>query len=114
MTFINTFVAPTPLTPYLGSVEKAHTAMAAASDAATVADINDFAVRTLRESFGFAGTRQLLAEEAARLNHLGALVDCNLYVRARRTGSYFRLNRAQRVLVWQAVVSRRLLAGAPL
>ena len=109
MAFINTFVAPTPLTSYMSSVEKAHTSMAAARNAATLSDINDYAVCTLRESFGFMGTRRMLAEEAARLTHLDALVDCNRYVRARRTGSHYHLSRAQRVLVWQAVVSYHLI-----
>lgn len=76
-----------------------------------VADLNDWAVNTLRESAAShdrwppRSLRFLLCEEEARLlrEQIGSL---RCYLKCRRVGSRWRLSRAERRAVYVAIITR--------
>ena len=86
-------------------------AMLDSGDEGTLVDLNDWAVNTLREyarNRNRKGLNVMLSEEAGRIRR--ASLSLKGYLRARRAGSRFPLNRRDRQAVYAVVMTRALLA----
>ena len=103
------------------NVATATTHLANLSDATTRVELSDWAVNTLRaaaragelrKGFGAATVADLpalLGQELARITAAGIALDATgllPYLRVRRAGSAFRLDRRQRVVIFAALASK--------